>query len=163
MKKILSLIILCFISTNVYADSKFFSSDSKNTPPDPIYNTGISVPQGYTLTVKLQEPILTVRTSSGDNINTVLNSDFYYKGQIIASEGSIVKGKIAKKDLDNGEKSQLVIKFTEMLTPEGKKIPISGVIKTDDETGIIYIDKKTNYVIDGEIPVIIKQPIIYFP
>lgn len=66
-----------------------------------------------------------------------MGSDFYYNGNLIAPAGSAVTGQVlevskAKHGSMNGK---LMLRFTQIVTPYGIQIPISAVIKTDDNTG----------------------------
>ena len=75
----------------------------------------------------------------GQNVSVALSSDFYYNGSLIAPAGSSVTGQVlevskAKRGSMNGK---LMIRFTQITTPYGTQIPISAVIKTDDNTGVL--------------------------
>ena len=68
-----------------------------------------------------------------------MGSDFYYDGNLIAPAGSSVTGTVlevskAKHGSMNGK---LLIRFTQIITPYGIQIPISAVIKTDDNSGVL--------------------------
>ena len=76
---------------------------------------------------------------AGQPINLILGSDYYYNDKLIAPAGSSVSGYIiesvaAKHGSLNG---RLLVRFTQITTPLGMQIPISAIIKTDDNTGIL--------------------------
>ena len=75
----------------------------------------------------------------GQTVNLALSSDFYYNGNLIAPAGSSVVGTVlevskAKHGSMNGK---LMLRFTQIVTPYGVQIPISAVIKTDDNSGVL--------------------------
>ena len=75
----------------------------------------------------------------GQTVTVALGSDFYYGNNLIAPAGSSVTGTVlqvskAKRGSLNGK---LLVRFTQIVTPYGIQIPISAVIKTDDNTGVL--------------------------
>ena len=69
----------------------------------------------------------------------VLGKDFYYNNKLVAPAGSAVVGTViearpAKHGSLNGK---LSVRFTHINTTTGTQIPISAVIKTDDNTGVL--------------------------
>ena len=75
----------------------------------------------------------------GQNVTLALGSDFYYNGNLIAPAGSSITGSVlevskAKHGSMNGK---LLVRFTQIVTPYGIQIPISAVIKTNDNTGVL--------------------------
>ena len=83
-------------------------------------------------------------------VTIALSSDFYYNGSLIAPAGSSVTGQVlevskAKRGSMNGK---LMIRFTQIVTPYGGQIPISAVIKTDDNTGVLVGGSKMDVAKD---------------
>lgn len=75
----------------------------------------------------------------GQNVTLALGSDFYYNGNLVAPAGSSVTGTVlevskAKHGSMNGK---LLLRFTQIVTPYGIQIPISAVVKTTDNTGVL--------------------------
>ena len=73
------------------------------------------------------------------NSEIPLYQDFYYNGNLIAPAGSTVTGTAievskAKHGSMNGK---LLLRFTQIVTPYGVQIPISAVVKTNDNTGVL--------------------------
>lgn len=95
---------------------------------------GVSIPA--VTTCELNTSTMTV----GQGVSVALGDDFCYNGQIVAPAGSQVNGNIIllRKGGVAGKNGQLKVKFTNIVTPYGQMIPISGTIKTDDGTGILY-------------------------
>ena len=161
MKKILLLLLLFSCTVNVIAAPKFFENDGKNVKPDPIYNKLITVPKGVVLSVKLQQPADINALSVADNMNVVLKDDFYYNGKIIFNEGSIIKGTIIKNNkLEEEGKTQLTLKFTSITTQNEENIPISAIVKTEDKSGILTVEKGSS-LSDEDMYIILMQPVTY--
>ena len=77
--------------------------------------------------------------TTGQNVTIALGSDFYYNGNLIAPAGSSITGTVlevskAKHGSLNGK---LMLRFTQIVTPYGIQIPISAVVKTNDNTGVL--------------------------
>ena len=68
-----------------------------------------------------------------------LGSDFYYNGKMIAPAGSTVYGTVTElsKAKYGDMNGRVKILFTQITTPYGVQIPISGVIKTNDGSGVL--------------------------
>ena len=111
------------------------------------YNPNAGTLKGSVITVPAGQPFRTVVTTPlssstltlGQNVSLALGSDFYYNGNLIAPAGSSVTGTVlevspAKHGSLNGK---LLVRFTQIVTPYGIQIPISAVIKTDDNTGVL--------------------------
>lgn len=99
----------------------------------------VTVPAGQTVSAVVTSPISSGDMTVGQAVNLALGSDFYYNGNLIAPAGSSVTGTVlevssAKHGSLNGK---LLIRFTQIITPYGVQIPISAVIKTDDNSGIL--------------------------
>lgn len=165
MKKIMILSVLLLASNSVFAAGNFSYQQNTQTPnyqPN-YYNTEsyklnnntlrgsvITVPAGQTFKAVLMAPINSETAYTGQNISLALGSDFYYNGKIIAPAGSSVTGTVievskAKHGTVNGK---LTLRFTHIITPTGLNIPISAVVKTDDNTGTLV--GGTNMEVAGE-------------
>ncbi len=111
---------------------------SYNSSPQ-LTGSVVTVPAGTTLGVVVTSPISSEYTTLGQNISAALGSDFYYNNQLVAPAGSTVSGVViesskAKRGSMNGK---LAVRFTQILTPYGVAIPISGVISTTDGSGVL--------------------------
>lgn len=165
MKKIMILSVLLLASNSVLAAGNFSYQQNTQTPnyqPN-YYNTEsyklnnntlrgsvITVPAGQSFKAVLMAPISSETAYTGQNISLALGSDFYYNGKIIAPAGSSVTGTVievskAKHGTVNGK---LTLRFTHIITPTGLNIPISAVVKTDDNTGTLV--GGTNMEVAGE-------------
>lgn len=110
--------------------------------------TYVSPLQGHVFMVPAGANIPTVTTSElssadltlGQSVSLALGNDYCYDGKVVAPAGSQVNGNVimVRKGGHAGKNGQLQIRFTNILTPYGQMIPISGRIKTDDGKGILY-------------------------
>ena len=99
----------------------------------------VTVPAGQNIPAVTTMTLSSENLTLGQNVSVALSSDFYYNGSLIAPAGSSVTGQVlevskAKRGSMNGK---LMIRFTQITTPYGTQIPISAVIKTDDNTGVL--------------------------
>lgn len=129
----------------------------QQTQVQPVYNSGynqmpmqypknntlhgnvVMVPAGAAVKAMVTAPLSSEYTTAGQTVTLALNDDFYYDGRLIAPAGSTVYGTViesskAKRGSINGK---LCVRFTQIYTPYGTQIPISGVIKTSDSTGVL--------------------------
>jgi len=99
----------------------------------------VTVPAGENISTVVTTPISSENLVLGQAVNLVLGTDFYYNNQLVAPAGSMITGNAlevskAKHGNINGK---LLLRFTKIVTPYGAQIPISAVIKTSDNTGIL--------------------------
>ena len=110
----------------------------------------VTVPSGQKLPAFVSTPINTQYTSVGQTLAVTLGSDFIYNGNLIAPAGSTVIGTViesekAKRGSRNGK---LCIRFNQITTPYGMQIPISAVIKTEDNSGVLVGGTKVDVAKD---------------
>ena len=149
----LMLASLCSFNT-VYAASNYSFQQTQTQPvynsqyvqqpmqyssSQPLHGNVVMVPAGTALPAMLTAPLSSANASPGQTVTMALNSDFYYNNKLIAPAGSTISGTVieaskAKRGSMNGK---LSIRFTQIFTPYGTQIPISAVIKTDDNTGVL--------------------------
>ena len=155
MKNKLIAISMILCSINVVFAASNYSFEQMQTQP--VYNSSyvqqpmqyssnqplrgniVMVPAGTSMPAILTTPISSASASVGQAVTMALNSDFYYNNKLIAPVGSTISGTVteaskAKRGSMNGK---LSIRFTQIHTPYGTQIPISAVIKTDDNTGVL--------------------------
>lgn len=121
-------------STIAYADSQF----------TPVQGKVIYVPSGTVFPATATMELSSESLQLGQSVCIALSQDFYYNNTLIAPIGSSVNGTVirVKKAGKSGENGLLSVKFTNIITPYGQMIPMSGKIKTDDGSGIIKGTKK---------------------
>ncbi len=110
----------------------------------------VTVPAGTKVDIVVTSPISSEYTTLGQNVSVALGSDFYYNNKLVAPAGSTVSGIViesskAKRGSMNGK---LAIRFTQILTPYGVAIPISGIIATTDNTGVLIGGTKADVAKD---------------
>lgn len=141
MKRTLIITALLLASNCAFADSNY---NFKQATPAQINNTVlkgsvVTVPAGESFKAVVTAPITSETAVTGQNVTLALGSDYHFNGVTVAPAGSTVYGTVievskAKHGSLNGK---LTIRFTQIITPTGQNIPISAVIKTDDNTGTL--------------------------
>lgn len=142
MKKTLitSLLIIASTINIVFADANYSYQQHTQYPQNnTLKGNVVMVPAGTSLKTVLTAPLSSEYTTTGQTVTTALCEDFIYNGKVIAPAGSIVYGTViesskAKRGSINGK---LCIRFNNISTPYGTQIPISGVIRTDDMSGVL--------------------------
>lgn len=105
----------------------------------PLRGSVITVPAGQNMPALVTMPLNSANLTLGQTVSLALGSDFYYNNNLIAPAGSTVNGTVldvskAKRGSMNGK---LMLRFTQIITPYGLQIPISAIIKTDDNSGML--------------------------
>lgn len=116
----------------------------------PLKGRVVTVPAGQNFPAVVTTPLSSGTLTLGQNVSLALGSDFYHNGSLIAPAGSSVTGTVldvskAKRGSMNGK---LMVRFTQIITPYGIQIPISAVIKTEDNTGVLIGGTKMDVVKD---------------
>ena len=93
--------------------------------------------------------ITTQRNSVGEIFTATLNHPISVDGNIIVPAGSEVVGQITyTEDAGRvGKHAKMEIKFTSIKPPYGNKIPITGKVLTQDNTGILKGGKIENQLV----------------
>lgn len=99
----------------------------------------VTVPPGVQFPAAVSAPISSEYLTMGQTVAVNLCSDFYYNSTLIAPAGSTVVGTVTQvtKAKHGSMNGSLRLRFTEITTPYGTRIPISAMIKTDDGTGLL--------------------------
>lgn len=99
----------------------------------------VSVPSGTQFGAVVATPISSKYLTTGQRVTLTLGNDFYYNSALIAPAGSTVIGSVvqARKAKFGTTNGLLKLKFTQIITPYGSRIPVSAVIKTDDGKGVL--------------------------
>lgn len=119
--------------------NKSYGSASQYPQGNTLKGRVVTVPVGQCLTAVTSAPLSSANAYQGQVYSVVLANDFYYNGSLIAPSGSTVVGNVievvhAKHGTLNGK---LCVRFNQIVTPAGLQIPITGVIKTDDNSGVL--------------------------
>ena len=115
------------------------SYGQQNAAPQTLKGRVVTVPAGARLSTVVTTPISSEFLTLGQPVNLTLGSDFYYNSTLIAPAGSTVCGAATEvtKAKHGSMNGTLKLRFTEIVTPYGLRVPISAVIKTDDGTGLL--------------------------
>ncbi len=117
----------------------YYQQNNFNYNNGTLYGSIVTVPAGQEFKTVVTTPLSSQNLTLGQTVTLALGSDFYYGNNLIAPAGSSVSGTVlevskAKHGSMNGK---LLVRFTQITTPYGVQIPISAVIKTDDNTGVL--------------------------
>lgn len=117
----------------------YYQQNNYNINNRTLHGSVAVVPAGQTVKTVVTTPLSSQNLSVGQTVTLALGSDFYYDSNLIAPAGSSVRGTVlevskAKHGSLNGK---LLVRFTQIITPYGIQIPISAVIKTDDNSGVL--------------------------
>lgn len=145
MKKTLSLffILTVFVANVSFAATNYnFEEPNKPEPytsGQPLRGYLISVPAGIVVPAVTTMEISSNTLTQGQLIQMALSSNFYYDNKLIAPAGSLLTGTVTtcKKATWGNINGKLKITFTQITTPQGIQIPINGVIKTTDGSGLL--------------------------
>ena len=155
MNKQLILSLIVILGTAAYAAPNFEYSQNSPAPayqqnnyslPTQTVNANqtlkgrvVTVPAGQNISAVVTVPISSATVEVGQNVTLALGTDFYYNGNLIAPAGSSVTGTAIEvsKAKHGNLNGKLLLRFTQITTPYGIQIPISAVIKTDDNTGVL--------------------------
>ena len=109
------------------------------TKNQPLKGRVVTVPPGVTMPAVVSTPISSEFLTVGQPVSVTLGSDFYYSGSLIAPAGSTVMGTAVqvKKATHGTINGNLRLRFTEIVTPYGSRIPISACVKTSDGSGLL--------------------------
>ena len=153
MKKYMNILITALVMSCgvAMADSNYNYTQNMTAPAhqptyyaqpkmslnQPLRGSVVTVPAGQAMPAVVTMPLNSANLTLGQNVTVALGSDFYYNNNLIAPAGSSVTGTVlevskAKRGSMNGK---LMLRFTQIVTPYGIQIPISAVIRTDDNTG----------------------------
>lgn len=107
--------------------------------PQTLKGRVVTVPAGTQVCAVVSTPISSEFLTLGQPVSVTLGSDFYYNSTLIAPAGSTVMGNVTQvtKAKHGSMNGSLRLRFTEITTPYGSRIPISAMIKTDDGTGLL--------------------------
>lgn len=105
----------------------------------PLKGRVVVVPAGTSIPAVVSTPLSSEYLTMGQPVSVTLGSDFYYNNTLIAPAGSTVSGTVTqvKKATHGTINGNLRVRFTEIITPYGSRVPISAQIRTDDGTGLL--------------------------
>ena len=145
MKKEFSLLLIAtvFVTNASFAATNYkFEEPNKPEPytsGQPLRGYLVSVPAGAVVPAVTTMEMSSNTLTQGQLIQMSLGHDFYYENKLIAPAGSTITGTVTecKKATWGGINGKLKVTFTQITTPQGIQIPINGVIKTTDGSGLL--------------------------
>lgn len=105
----------------------------------PLRGSVITVPAGSGFSATLTSELSSASAKAGQTVYLMLGKDFYYGNKLVAPAGSSVIGTVveAQPSKHGSLNGKLSVRFNQITTPMGTQIPISAVIKTDDNSGVL--------------------------
>lgn len=122
-----------------YQGSYYPAANQGYNSRGPLKGRVVVVPAGTSIPAVVSTPLSSEYLTMGQPVSVALGSDFYYNNTLIAPAGSTVSGTVTqvKKATHATINGNLRVRFTEIITPYGTRVPISAQIKTDDGTGLL--------------------------
>ena len=138
-KKLVSALLLAsMILTGAGMFEKSYTAANANQM-QPLQGKVVVIPSGASIPATATMELSSETLALGQNVCVGLSNNFYYNNTLVAPLGSTINGTViqVKKAGRAGINGQLMVKFTNIVTPYGQMIPISGKLQTDDGTGLI--------------------------
>ena len=140
-KKIVSAMLLATL-INISGVTLNFNSHKVNAEQiqfKPLQGSVVYVPSGTVFPATATMEISSENLTLGQNVCVAISQNFYHNNNLIAPIGSSVNGTVVhvKNAGHAGTNGQIMVKFTNIVTPYGQMIPISAKIQTDDGTGVL--------------------------
>lgn len=158
MKKLIILGFMLFtVVTGIFGQQSAQATENSLKPVS-LNHSFFTVPSGVTFRGVLTAPINSLNAYAGQLVSLALTTDFYYNNGIIAPAGSVVTGNVidVSKAKHGSLNAKLSLRFSAIITPEGLNIPISAIVKTDNNTGVLIggskFETSVDYVRDSSKP-----------
>lgn len=99
----------------------------------------VYTPVGITAPALTSMPISSETLYQGAAVNATLPAAITYNGKTIAPAGSMITGSaiMVKKAGRATQNGQVYVRFNAITTPQGFRIPVSAIIKTTDNSGLL--------------------------
>ncbi len=141
MKKLYSTLLVLSVMTMPVLAAPNYEYSQNSTPTNSTILQGhvTSVPAGTVVSARTSSPLSSLNLVQGQIVNVTLSENLYNNNVLIAEAGSTVSGIViqARKAKHGSLNGILNIRFTEIITRSGQRIPINASIKTSDGTGIL--------------------------
>lgn len=141
-------------TTSINAQETPINNYEQQTQFAPLQGKIVYVPAGTSFPATATMEISSESLTLGQSVCIALAQDFHYNNTLVAPMGSSINGTVVqvKKSGRAGINGQLMIRFTNIITPYGQMIPISAKIQTDDGTGLLKggtkVDSAKDYAKD---------------
>lgn len=96
-------------------------------------------PAGTSLSITTTTGLSSAINRVGDTFTTRLSNDLYAGGGLVLPAGSTIEGQITQVESAGrtGKNGILGVRFTNAITPNGQRIPLSAKLLTEDRSGLI--------------------------
>ena len=168
MRKFLTILAIMTTIVVFNTQTSVFAQNMSPVSVDSLKTRTVNVPAGATFKAVTTTPIDTTVSVAGQSVTMVLISDFVYLTKLIAPKGSSIVGSVIEtSSAKHGNvNAKLFLRFTQIITPTGMVIPISAVVKTEDNSGILIggVDESSikdiagslNYVTNSNSPLAVS-------
>ena len=163
-KKIVNSLILIsilsvFNANFAYSANYSFVEQEQPQPkgPNTLKGSVIYTPANMSIKAINNQPISSEKMYQGQSISTTLPNDLTYNGVLIAPSGSTISGSVVaiQKAGFANRNGSVYIRFNALTSPQGYRIPVSAVIKTDDHSGVLTggtkIEAVKNYTVSTAV------------
>jgi len=132
--------------------SNYYSNNEmQGTASDDISLRGhlTMIPKGTIMMVKLDQPLSSYGSKTGDSVSAVVESDVYVENQVAIPAGSVVEGAVSGVTPAQhlGKSGSIEIQFQTVRTPNGYVMPLRGHVVTSDSSGVIRGDSQQAQVL----------------
>lgn len=127
------------LAASNYTSSPYVPNYAGNQYVQPLQGNVVMIPAGSDIAAVTTCELNSATLILGQSVSVTLPQDYFYNNTLVASAGSVVNGNVimVKKASFGTRNGQLQIRFTNLMTPQGQVIPISGMIATADGTGVL--------------------------
>ena len=139
-KVISSLLIASMLTFGIgFSNTTYFQNTATAAQNSTLKGSIVTVPSGTVIPATAMMQLSSETLTLGQSVSLAVSNDFYCNNSLVAPVGSTINGTViqVKKAGRAGVNGQLMIKFTNIVTPYGQMIPISAKIQTDDKTGLL--------------------------
>jgi hypothetical protein len=123
---------------NSYGSSYYTPTDDTMT----IRGRVVSIPKGTLLSIHTDLPITSSAAHIGDPVNATLENDVYVNDAVAIPAGSQVLGQVATVSNAShlGKHGEIDVRFDSVKLSDGRVVPISAHIVTQDQSGVLKGD-----------------------
>lgn len=116
-----------------------YGTGAYGQPQPPLRGYVSTAPAGTTMSVSNTTFLSTEHSRIGDPVTTTLTYDLAMGGNIVLPSGSQIQGEVVSSIPAGrtGRHGELQIRFKRALLPDGRQVPLSARLVTQDGTGVI--------------------------
>lgn len=117
-----------------------YNQPAQNYSLPPLQGRVVSAPAGTTVPAMTTYTISSMTSRVGDRVAVTLGSGLAGNGGMVLPAGTVVEGQVVEVSKANrffSRSGRLNIRFNTAITPDGRRVPISAKIATQDGTGVL--------------------------